>query len=324
LHPGGVESITMNGGIDATEDFVAIHSLKATKMLEKYYIGELDKTSVAAAAASEKEVVDEQGRKLALNPRKKVSFKLQNKIVLSRDSFLLDFALPTPDHVLGLPTGKHMFLSAKINGEMVLRRYTPISSNYDIGCVKFVIKCYRPCERFPEGGKMSQYVDTLQIGDYLDFKGPVGEFEYLQNGNFILEGEGECKARCFNMVAGGTGITPVMQIAAEILRHPEDPTRMSLVFACRVEEDLLMRETLEEWAANFPDRFKVHYILSDGWPSNWQYSTGFVDKALFQEHLYEPADDVFTLMCGPPIMLEKGCSPNLEALGHKKSHIFSF
>jgi NAD(P)H-flavin reductase len=116
----------------------------------------------------------------------------------------------------------------------------------------------------------------------------------------------------------------VMQIAAEILRHPEDPTRMSLVFACRVEEDLLMRETLEEWAANFPDRFKVHYILSDGWPSNWQYSTGFVDKALFQEHLYEPADDVFTLMCGPPIMLEKGCSPNLEALGHKKSHIFSF
>lgn len=326
LHPGGIESITMNGGMDATEDFVAIHSTKATKMLEKYYIGDLDKASVVATAlaAIDEEILDDQGRKLALNPRRKVSFKLQNKIVLSRDSFMLDFALSTPDHILGIPTGKHMFLSAKINGETVLRRYTPISSNYDIGCVKFVFKGYRPCERFPEGGKMSQYVDTLAIGNYLDFKGPIGEFEYLQDGKFVLEGEGDCEARCFTMIAGGTGITPVMQIASEIMRHANDPTRMSLIFACRVEEDLLMRKTLDEWAANFPDRFKVHYILSDGWPSNWPYSTGFVDKALFQEHLYEAADDVYTLMCGPPIMLEKGCSPNLEAMGHKKSHVFSF
>jgi len=324
LHPGGIESITMNGGIDATEDFVAIHSTKATKMLEKYYIGDLDKASVGAVAEEEPELVDEQGRKLALHPRKKVSFKLQNKIVLSRDSFLLDFALPTPEHVLGLPTGKHIFMSANINGETVLRRYTPISSNYDVGCIKFVIKAYRPCERFPEGGKMSQYVDTLNIGDYLDFKGPVGEFEYLKDGEFLLEGEGECKARCFNMLAGGTGITPVMQIASEILRHPNDPTKMSLVFACRVEEDLLMRSTLDEWAARFPDRFKVHYILSDGWSPDWKYSTGFVDKPLFEEHLYQAGDDVYNLMCGPPIMLQKGCAPNLEALGHKKSHIFSF
>jgi NAD(P)H-flavin reductase len=207
---------------------------------------------------------------------------------------------------------------------LVLRRYTPISSNYDRGCIKFVIKCYRPCERFPEGGKMSQYVDTLEIGDTLDFKGPVGEFEYQRHGDFILEGEGQCHARCFNMIAGGTGITPCMQIAAEILRNPDDPTVVSLVFACRVEEDLLMRSTLEEWASHFPDRFKIHYILSDGWPSDWQYSTGFVDKMLFEEHLYPAADDVYNLMCGPPIMIDRGCRPNLEVLGHQKDKMFSF
>ena len=327
LHPGGIESITMNAGMDATEDFVAIHSTKATKMLEKYYIGDLDKSSIGAAAAAkmeEPELMDEQGRKLALHPRKKVSLQLQNKVVLSRDSFLLDFALPTPEHILGLPTGKHVFMSATINGEPVLRRYTPISSNHDVGVVKFVIKAYRPCERFPEGGKMSQYVDTLQIGDSLDFKGPVGEFEYIRDGKFLLEGEGECQARCFNMLAGGTGITPCMQIAAEILRNPNDPTKISLIFACRVEGDLLLRTTLDEWAAKFPDRFKVHYILSDHWTSDWKYSTGFVDRPLFEEHLYQASDEVWNLMCGPPIMLQKGCTPNLEALGHEKSHIFSF
>ena len=292
-------------------------------MLEKYYIGDLDKASVTKEDVIE-ELVDDQGRKLALNPRKKISLKLQGKTVLSRDSFLLDFALPTPEHVLGLPTGKHIFMSAKINGENVLRRYTPITSNHDIGCIKFVIKCYRPCERFPNGGVMSQYVDTLQIGDTLDFKGPVGEFEYLCNGSFITELEGKGQARCFNMIAGGTGITPCMQIASEILRHDEDPTLISLIFACRIEEDLLLRDTLDEWAVKYPDRFKVHYILSDETPKDWKYSSGFVTKALFEEHLYGPGDDVFNLMCGPPIMLEKGCTPNLESIGHNRSTMFSF
>jgi nitrate reductase (NAD(P)H) len=322
LHPGGEDSITINAGADATDDFVAIHSIKATKMLEKYYIGDVDKSSVMAAE-KEEDLVDEKGRKIALNPKKKVSFRLQKKTVLSRDSFLLDFALPTPEHVLGLPTGKHVFMSAVIDGETVLRRYTPISSNYDLGCIKFVIKAYYPCERFPNGGKMTQYVDTLKVGDYLDFRGPVGEFDYIKDGKFTLEGE-ECKAAKFNMIAGGTGITPVMQIAAEILRNPLDTTQMALVFACREEGDLLMRSTLDEWAANFPDRFKVHYILSDKWSSDWKYSTGFVDQQLFEENLYEAGSDVYTLMCGPPIMLDRGCRPNLEKLGHKKSSIFSF
>ena len=325
LHPGGIEAITINAGEDATEDFVAIHSIKATKMLEKYYIGDLDKSSVGGAEEPqpEEEQVDEQGRKIALNPKKKTPFRLQNKIVLSRDTILLDFALPTPEHVLGLPTGKHMFLSAKIDGETVIRRYTPISSNYDVGCVKFVIKVYHPCDRFPNGGKMSQYVDTLKIGDTLEMRGPVGEFEYSKDGNFAIDND-PAKASCYNMIAGGTGITPVMQIASEILRHPEDPTRMSLIFACRIEEDLLMRDTLDEWAATHPDKFKVHYILSDAWPKDWKYSTGFVDKELFKEQLFEPGADVYNLMCGPPIMLEKGVTPALTALGHAKKNIFAF
>jgi len=323
LHPGGVDSIIINAGEDSTEDFVAIHSMKATKMLDRYYIGDLDTKSVSAKKDDVDELVDAKGRKLALNPKKKLPFRLQSKTVLSRDSFLLDFALQSPEHILGLPTGKHMFLSATIDGEMVMRRYTPISSNFDVGCVKFVIKAYRPIPRFPNGGKMSQHLDALKVGETIDMRGPVGEFDYISNGNFLLDGE-ECFASRFNMIAGGTGITPAMQVAAEILRHPGDNTQVSLIFAARVEEDLLMRSTLDEWAAEFPNKFKVDYILSDEWPSNWKYSTGFVSKDLFTKKLYEPGEDVYTLMCGPPIMLDKGCTPNLVALGHKKSKLFAF
>jgi nitrate reductase (NAD(P)H) len=328
LHPGGIESIVINGGTDATEDFVAIHSMKATKMLEKYYIGNLDTNSKSAVSSTtrpeEPEIVDAAtGRKVALNPKKKTPFKLQARTQLSRDSFMLDFALPTPEHLLGLPTGKHMFLSAKINDELVLRRYTPISSNHDLGCVRFVIKAYYPCERFPEGGKMSQYLDNLKVGDYLDFKGPVGEFEYSANGNFTIDGTSG-HATHFNMIAGGTGITPIMQIASEILRHPEDPTTMTVIFGAREEGDLLMRETLEEFIEKFPGKFQVQYILSDRWPADWKYSTGFVDKALFEEYLKPAGDTVYNLMCGPPIMIDKGCIPNLSALGHAKGKMFAF
>lgn len=41
-HPGGAESILLASGMDSSDDFNAIHSAKAKKMLEQYYIGELD------------------------------------------------------------------------------------------------------------------------------------------------------------------------------------------------------------------------------------------------------------------------------------------
>jgi len=277
-----------------------------------------------------KERIDEKtGRKVALDLRKKVAFRLQEKIVLSRDSYLLDFALQSPDHILGLPTGKHVFVSAKIDGDLVMRRYTPISCDYDYGCIKFVIKAYRPCERFPAGGKMSQHLDTLKIGDTIDIKGPIGEFEYFGKGKFKIDhggklGSHEATAKCFNMIAGGTGITPCMQVAADILRHHTDNTKVSLIFAARIEEDLLLRKSLDEWAKHFKKKFKIHYILSDDVPDGWKYSKGFCNQKLFEDHLYPPGDGVYNVMCGPPIMIERGCTPNLTTIGHKESHIFAF
>ena len=40
-HPGGPDSILINAGTDCTEDFDAIHSDKAKKLLEDFRIGEL-------------------------------------------------------------------------------------------------------------------------------------------------------------------------------------------------------------------------------------------------------------------------------------------
>merc|ERR1712130_887859 len=52
------------------------------------------------------------------------------------------FELPSPTHCLGLPIGQHIYLSARINGSLVVRPYTPTSSDEDLGHMDLVIKVY--------------------------------------------------------------------------------------------------------------------------------------------------------------------------------------
>merc|ERR1719311_1619337 len=53
-HPGGASSIMISAGLEATDDFEAVHSKRAWEMLDDHYIGPLrtanTKTSAAAAA----------------------------------------------------------------------------------------------------------------------------------------------------------------------------------------------------------------------------------------------------------------------------------
>ena len=65
---------------------------------------------------------------------------------------------------------------------------------------------------------MSKYLNSLKPGDVVEFKGPVGRNRYLGNGSFgtILEKDGQEVTRTFKnvgMIAGGTGLTPLFQIA---------------------------------------------------------------------------------------------------------------
>ncbi|NXW61688.1 NB5R2 reductase, partial [Eurystomus gularis] len=54
---------------------------------------------------------------------------------ISHDTKKFRFGLPSPDHILGLPVGQHVYLSAKIDGNLVIRAYTPVSSDETKGYV---------------------------------------------------------------------------------------------------------------------------------------------------------------------------------------------
>lgn len=266
--------------------------------------------------------------------------EVAEKTILSHDSFILRFRLPEEDMILGLPVGKHIKFwcpnpspskEGEWNGQPdpeagkneIERKYTPSSSDDDVGFLDVVIKAYKNGhERFPDGGKMSQYLDSLDIGDKIDIAGPFGRIEYLGKGS-IRVGKKEKKVKMIGMMAGGTGITPMLQVIRAILKDPEDDTKISLIFGNQTEEDILVRDMLEAEAERHPERFRLWYTL-DRPPQEWKYSTGFINEQMIKRHMPPPGDDSVILMCGPPPMIKYACKENLNKLGYAKDAQIEF
>lgn len=172
------------------------------------------------------------------------------------------FSLPRPNDILGLPIGQHMSVAANIEGQSkeVVRSYTPISSDENPGYVDLMIKSYPT-------GNISKHVSKLQIGQTLKIKGPKGAMVYAPG-----------MVRHFGMIAGGTGITPMLQIIRAIIRgRPrnggKDTTEVDLIFANVNLEDILLKDDLDTLAKE-DDRFRVHYVLNNP-PEKWDGGVGF-------------------------------------------------
>lgn len=329
-HPGGADSILINAGTDCTEEFEAIHSNKAKKMVEDYRIGELltngyasdspnnsvhGATNMVSMLAPIREMAPAT-RMVALVPRKKVPCKLISKTTISHDVRVFRFGLPLEDQVLGLPVGKHIFLCATVNDKLCMRAYTPTSTIDEVGYFELVVKIYFKgvVPRFPDGGLMSQYLDSIPLGTILDVKGPLGHIEYTGKGNFTVSGKHKF-AKKLAMLAGGTGITPIYQVMQAILKDPEDETEMYVVYANRTEDDILLKNELDAWAEKYKDKVKVWYVVEKA-NEGWKYSAGFITEAVLREHIPAGSENVLALACGPPPMIQYAVNPNLEKMGY--------
>ncbi|CAJ0968829.1 unnamed protein product [Ranitomeya imitator] len=228
-----------------------------------------------------------------------------------RDSGL---ASPSSEHILGLPIGQHVYLSAKVNGSLVVRAYTPVSSD------EVYYKKVHP--KFPDGGKMSQYLDGLKIGDTVDFRGPNGLLVYKGKGKFAIrpdkKSEPQTKSTKAPGDAGGGG-----QLIRHITQDPNDDTRCSLIFANQTEDDILVRSELESVMKSHPEQFKLFYTL-DRPPQGWKHGSGFVTADMIKKHLPPPSDNPLVLMCGPPPMIQFACQDNLTKLGYPEERRFSY
>ncbi|RXW18242.1 hypothetical protein EST38_g7615 [Candolleomyces aberdarensis] len=220
-----------------------------------------------------------------LDPNEWTDFPLVHTKKVSPNTAVYRFKLPRQQDVLGLPIGQHIAVTATINGKAVIRNYTPVSLEDDQGYFELLIKTY-------EKGNISRYVTTLNPGDKLRVKGPKGNFKYTPG-----------LVNHLSMIAGGTGIAPMIQIVRAVLRNPADKTTISLIYANVNEEDILLRKELNDLLAAHGSRFKLYYVLNNP-PVGWTGGAGFVTKEHIKEHLPNPDEtNSKILICGPPPMV---------------------
>ncbi|WIA11609.1 hypothetical protein OEZ85_011714 [Tetradesmus obliquus] len=365
-HPGGAAIIESLAGQNATDDFDSIHDDRARRMSVQYLIGRLEGAQPPQhpdQAAAKQQHKAALGPQVALNPHKRQTFQLAHKDSVSHDTRLFRFALPTPQHRLGLPVGKHIQLYANIGGEGVVRPYTPTTLDIELGHFDLVVKVYPPAPpKYPQGGKMSQYLDSLAVGDTVEVRGPVGDVEYHGRGRLTFQ-DASFQVTHINMIGGGTGITPLYQVIKAILQDPADSTQLRLLYANKTPDDILLRQQLDELQQASGGRFKVEYTVDAAAPEGWPHKTGHISADMARAALFGPAaahsDDtsagskgadsdsngrgseqspgggqqqkqqqsgqlVVTLLCGPPPMIEKACKPALKEMGFEDQHVIEF
>ncbi|KAI8673742.1 NADH-cytochrome b5 reductase [Fusarium keratoplasticum] len=235
-------------------------------------------------------------------------FKLAEKTIVSHNVAIYRFKLPYPESILGLPIGQHISIGAAIkqpDGSVkeIIRSYTPISGDHQPGYFDLLIKAY------PKGN-ISQFVASLSIGQPIRVRGPKGAFTYTQN-----------MVRRFGMIAGGTGITPMLQIMTAIVRGRSsgDRTKVDLIFANVTGQDILLKDELDSLAQDAGIR--IRYVL-DKPPQGWKGGVGYITADMITKWLPAPAPDVKILLCGPPPMVGS-LKKVTESLGYQKARAVS-
>ncbi|KAI9484732.1 hypothetical protein BDB00DRAFT_878507 [Zychaea mexicana] len=261
----------------------------------------------------------------AFSPEEFRSFTLTEAHPYNHNTSVFRFKLPSDQHVTGLHVAscvitRYPFKKKDGSTGYIIRPYTPTSHEEEQGFVEFIIKDY------PQG-KMSKHIHSLNPGDTLEIKGPIPKYNWDQG-----------KVSDVGMIAGGTGITPMLQVIRKIFdtNSKDDKTKVTLIFTNQTEDDILLREELDGYAKKYPNRFKVVYGL-DRPPAKWGGHTGFVSKELIKKNLPAPCTpDSVIFVCGPDPMLAAVAGAKapdksqgelggvLKELGYGQDHVYKF
>lgn len=243
-----------------------------------------------------------------LHPAQFKKFEIIQIIQISHNTKLFRFKLPIGKS-LGLSIGKHISVCAEIDGQRVIRSYTPTSRPDQEGYFELLIKTY-------ELGKLSPYLHSLKIGSSVDIRGPVGRFQYSCN-----------KFDTMGFIAGGTGITPCLQVIRCILEGPSadiDNTKFVLLYQNRNLEDILLKSDIDTLVLQHPGRLQVKYYLSNpnkSWKVSETNKSGYIPASDVQLFLNKK-DVQFVGICGPSGFNDAMKKLLVEEAGHNSENVY--
>ncbi|MDI3420103.1 benzoate 1,2-dioxygenase electron transfer component BenC [Streptomyces luteolus] len=151
--------------------------------------------------------------------------------------------------------------------------------------------------RITDGGVMSGYLaDRAQVGDLVEFTGPMGTF-YLRE-----------LARPALLLAGGTGLAPLLSMLERLAQTPVAHP-VHLIYGVTTDQDLVHLDTLEDYTEVIPG-FTFDHCVAD--ESSQARNKGYVTGLIDEKTLHDGDADVY--LCGPPAMVE-AVRGHIDSLG---------
>ena len=168
---------------------------------------------------------------------------------LTRDAVAITFGVPD-EHAAAFrfAPGQHLTLRRVVDGQDLRRTYSVCASAAG-GPLRVAVKRL-------DGGAFSTWLtDVLRPGDELEALPPAGRFG-------PRPGAGRTAARRrYGLLAAGSGITPVLSIAATVL-DVEPDSEVVLVYGNRTSSDVMLLDELSDLKDRFPSRLQVVHVLS--------------------------------------------------------------
>jgi ferredoxin-NADP reductase len=155
-------------------------------------------------------------------------------------------------------------------------------------------------ERVKDGEVSPYLLDELHAGDQLELRGPIG-------GYFVWTG---AERGPVYLLAGGTGITPLMSMLRHRDRRPSRSPAL-LIYSARSWEDIVYRDELAAMMRR-DTSFRVVYALTRQQPEDWTGHRGRINKSLLSANSFPSAHNPTIYVCGPTAFVETAANLLVE------------
>jgi len=221
---------------------------------------------------------------------------------LTADSVAVTFALPEGE-ILRYQAGQYITVSKWLAGEQQTRCYSlcrapegleqaegldrtkVLDKDLVSGIIQIAVK------ETPDGFVSHYMNQKLKVGDELIVQGPFGDFTYPAEKNHQIDD--------LVLIAGGSGITPILSILETALQQRK-VKNIHLIYAVRDTKSIMFFEHLEQLKTLYAKRLQLNYVINAP-DKNMLGKSGRLDDAMLKSLLPMLADSANAdfYICGP-------------------------
>lgn len=158
-----------------------------------------------------------------------------------------------------------------------------------------------------KAGVVTTALHYLQEGEELGLRGPLGN-------HYPVE---DFKGHSVVIIGGGFAFTTLRSLLVYVLEHRKSYKDITVVYGARGPGLLLYRDELWEWEKR--KDLTVHITVDKG-DETWKRLEGFVPTIVKEKA--PSSNDAYSVICGPPIMIEFTL-PILLELGFPPDRIYT-